>query len=77
LLFRGKTIEKLSLCVKDKVTTTYVASGRIAVKRFFWNIGWSKIGPSRNGNHGKFSSFGPNPGTPLLYRSHGPVLKES
>jgi len=30
-----------------------------------------KIGPSRNGNHGKFTSFGPNPGTPLRYRSHG------
>jgi hypothetical protein len=39
-----------------------VASGRIAVQRFFWNIGWSKIGPSRNGNHGKFKSFRPNLG---------------
>jgi len=65
------TIEKFPLCVKEKVTTTYVASGRIAVQRFFWNRGWSKIGPSRNGNHGKFMSFGPNTGTPLLYRSHG------
>ena len=81
LLFRERNIEKFPLWGKEKGTTTYVASGRIAVQRFFWNIGWSKIGPSRNGNHGKFTSFGPNPaclcmsarrqGTPLLYRSHG------
>jgi hypothetical protein len=25
----------------------YVASGRIAVQRVFWNLGRSKIGPSR------------------------------
>jgi hypothetical protein len=40
------------------------------VQRFFCNIGWSKIGPSRNENNGNFTSFGLNPGTPLLYRSH-------
>jgi len=38
LLFRGRTIEKFPLCVKEKVTTTYVASGWIAVQRFFRNM---------------------------------------
>ena len=38
LLFRGMTIEKFPLCVKEKVTTTYVASGWIAVQRFFRNM---------------------------------------
>ena len=65
LLFRRMTIEKFSLWAKDKVTTTYVASGWIAVQRLFRNIGWSKVGPSRNGNHGVFPLFCPNPGTPL------------
>ena len=27
LLFRGRTIEKFPLCVKEKVTTTYVITG--------------------------------------------------
>jgi hypothetical protein len=35
-----------------------VASERIAVQRFFWNIGWSKIGPSRNGNYEVYASIG-------------------
>jgi hypothetical protein len=49
LLFRGIIIEKFPLWVKGKLTTTYGASGWIAVQRFFWNIGWSKIGLSRDG----------------------------
>jgi hypothetical protein len=43
---------------QEKVTTTYVAFGWTTVQRFFWNIGWSKIGPSRNGNHGDLCKTG-------------------
>ena len=43
-------------------------------KEFLWNIGWSKIGPSTNGNHKEFKSVGPNPGTSLRPESHGAVL---
>jgi hypothetical protein len=35
----GKTIAKFPLWIKEKVTTTYVASGWIAVLRFFGDIG--------------------------------------
>jgi len=38
-----------------------VASGWMAVQRFSWNMGWSKIGLSKNGNYGKFMLFGPIP----------------
>jgi hypothetical protein len=34
----GKILKTFPLCVKEKITTTYVASGWIAVQRFFWNI---------------------------------------
>jgi len=37
-----------------------MASGWIAVQRFFWNVGWSTIGLSRNGNYEIFTSFRPN-----------------
>ena len=65
LLFRGKTVEKFHLWVKEKVTTTYVASGWIAVQRFFRNMGWNMIGPSRAGIYWKLTLFWPNPDTPL------------
>ena len=51
--FPSRTLEKLSLWVKGKLTTTYVASGWIAVQRFFRNKGWGKIGLSSNGNRRK------------------------
>lgn len=60
LLFMGRTVEKFPLCVKDKGTTTYVVLRWIGVPRFFGNMGWSKIGPSRSGNNWKLTSFGPN-----------------
>ncbi len=41
LAFPSRTLEKLPLWVKEKVTSIYVASR------------WSKIGPWRNGNHGE------------------------
>jgi hypothetical protein len=47
LFFRGKLIEESAFRVKDKGTTIYVASGWTAVQRVFWNLGRSKIGPSR------------------------------
>jgi len=47
LFFRGKLIEESALRVKDKETTIYIASAWIAVQRVFWNLGRSKIGPSR------------------------------
>jgi len=31
------TIEKFPLWFKEKVTTTYVAAGWIALQRFLWN----------------------------------------
>jgi hypothetical protein len=67
----GRAIEKFPLCVKEKGTTTYVVLRWNGVLRFFRNMGWSKIGPSRSVTIWKFTSFGPNPGTPLLYRSYG------
>jgi len=36
--FSGKDHRKIPLCVAEEVTTTYVASGWLAVQRFFWNI---------------------------------------
>jgi hypothetical protein len=41
LLFRERAIEKFPLWVKEKVTTTYVALGWIAVQRFFRNTDWN------------------------------------
>jgi hypothetical protein len=35
LFFGGRTIEKFHIWVKEKVTTTYVASGWIVVQMFF------------------------------------------
>jgi hypothetical protein len=35
LLFGGRAIEKFPLWVKEKVNTTYVASGWIVVQMFF------------------------------------------
>jgi len=61
----GRTIEKFHLWVKEKVTTTYVASGWIAVQRFFRNMGWNMTGPSRAGIYWKLTLFWPNPDTPL------------
>jgi hypothetical protein len=39
LLFMGRSIEKLILWVKEKGSTTYVASSWIALQRFFRNTG--------------------------------------
>ena len=64
-LFQELTIEKFPSCVKEKGTTTYVVLLWIGVLRFFRNMGWSKIGPSGNGNIWKLTSFGSNPDTPL------------
>jgi hypothetical protein len=61
----GRIIEKFPLCVKEKGTTTYVVLPWNGVLRFFRNMGWSKIGPSRSGNIWKLTSFGPNPDTLL------------
>jgi hypothetical protein len=44
--------------IPDKILL-FMGNTWIAVLRFFWNIGWSKIGPSRNGDYRKFTSFGP------------------
>ena len=60
LLFQTGNIEKFPLCVKEKVTITYVVTGRVAVLGFFRKIGWRKIGPSEDGNYRKSTSFGPN-----------------
>jgi len=51
LPFIGRTIGKAPLCVKEKETTTYVVLGWIGVLRFFRNMGWGKIGPSKSGNN--------------------------
>ena len=42
------TIEKFPLSVKEIVTTTYMASGWIAVQRLFRNMGWDIRGISNN-----------------------------
>jgi len=48
LLYVERTIERFPLCVKEKVTTTYVVLGWIGVLRFFRNRGWRKIGSSNS-----------------------------
>ena len=65
LLFRCLSIEKFPLWVKDKETTTYVASGWIVVQRFFRNMGWNMTGPSKDGIYWKLTLVGPNPDTPF------------